>query len=63
MSSSRPSRCMNSAPTRSSRLRFGYRGKMEEADAEEVTLTLDHRVETVTGLRRLTVLTQNVRWL
>lgn len=39
------------------------RGEMEGPDAEEVTLTLDHGVETVAGLRRLTVLTQNVRWL
>jgi len=37
-------------------------GQMEEADVQKVTLTLDYGVETVDGLGRLTVRTQDVHW-
>ena len=37
-------------------------GHIEHADSQKVTLTLDSGVETVDGLGRLTVRTQDVRW-
>ena len=44
-------------------LELWLRGQVEEADEETVTFRLDDGVETVDGLRRLTVPTNDVRWL